>query len=1028
MYKHFDKVLLRIPSFPLNSINCEPDEANAIFGTGLYLASVDLWEEWIKNSNKKTITSKLSLSIRKYWIRSCSRSTPYGTFAGCSVVNVSDKVTSLYLNTNSEIKKKARLDMNYLTLIGASLVPYLKQDSKLFLNNSLYRVHNQFRFVEYSTHLDSRYYSISSVESSDYLEAIIEQCKNGVHINELVGNLAILFPEYTKKDFKVFIDELISAQIVNSEIEISVTGKPVSEQLEMILNIVEPPEIQKRALMEINERMKRNDLEVEDFQDIVSILNKSFPDIPYKKNTIQVDTYFSFVERNLNKKVVDKIIHQISDLFVFSRKSIPPDLKLFISKFLKKYEYQEIPLSVALDPDLGIGYSNFLESDQQSNLLDDLCIQSTELGTEKFEIDYINEFVVKKYNDYTKKQQSEINITEADINEISKYVDNVNLPRSMSIIGSLLAGSPNFQNDNFLFLLNFVGGTSGANLLSRFAYGDDEVLSLINGIVEKEEDSCPDAILAEIVHLPQARIGNILLRPSFRKYEIPYVGKSGLPVEQQIEVNDLFVSIRENTVYLRSKRLNKRVIPRLTTAHNYSFKNLPLYKFLCDLQVQGYAMPIIWDWGVLSKLSSLPRVVYKDIIIRKATWRVDLNEFGKNNSTEFSMTRIKVWQQSRRIPDHVCYVQNDNYIVIDFSTENGLFIFEDILKKNKSIKIEEFLHVDLKSPIINEKLENYHNEIVIPIFKNIESAKAGAVNPIDVKVDLFEARDFVPLNKWLYFKLYIGKKSAENFIRKLYVTLKGFKKRKYFDKFFFIRFADEDGHHLRFRFYKKDNNFESLLTLFYQICTPYLISGALSKISIDTYKRELERYGADFIEETENLFEIDSFHVLALLSLLPEQQDLEDFKMYYAIKAIDTLFDSFQLNLIERHNLISKMHDSFYKEFGGERALLKQLNRKYANFQERIQAVESADSKLIVDLNELLMQKRRLDENVIVEINKKRKLSQWNKGVISSYIHMSINRLFSENQRQYELVIYHFLEREYYSQKLKINGKNKLIF
>src|SRR5437660_5118684 len=94
-----------------------------------------------------------------------------------------------------------------------------------------------------------------------------------------------------------------------------------------------------------------------------------------------------------------------------------------------------------------------------------------------------------------------------------------------------------------------------------------------------------NAVFAEVAHLPEGRIGNVLFRPILRHYEIPYLGSSRLPQERQIQVSDLMVSVQGERVVLRSRRLGCEVIPRLTSAHGYAHnRNLKLYKFLCLLQ------------------------------------------------------------------------------------------------------------------------------------------------------------------------------------------------------------------------------------------------------------------------------------------------------------------------------------------------------------------------------------------------------------------------------------------------------------
>jgi len=52
-------------------------------------------------------------------------------------------------------------------------------------------------------------------------------------------------------------------------------------------------------------------------------------------------------------------------------------------------------------------------------------------------------------------------------------------------------------------------------------------------------------------------------------------------------LSDLWVRYENNEIILESKKLGKRVIPRLSSAYNYNHSDLPVFRFLCDLQHQS---------------------------------------------------------------------------------------------------------------------------------------------------------------------------------------------------------------------------------------------------------------------------------------------------------------------------------------------------------------------------------------------------------------------------------------------------------
>src|SRR5262249_8870039 len=135
-------------------------------------------------------------------------------------------------------------------------------------------------------------------------------------------------------------------------------------------------------------------------------------------------------------------------------------------------------------------------------------------------------------------------------------------------------------------------------------------------------------VFAEIVHLPEGRLGNILARPVLRAYEIPYLGRAGVPAYRQIPVTDLRVSVAFGQVVLRSERLGGRVIPRLSCAHHFHASR-GFYAFLCALEARGRAGGLGWSWGRLGEAQFLPRVVSGRLVLSRASWRADQDELGR---------------------------------------------------------------------------------------------------------------------------------------------------------------------------------------------------------------------------------------------------------------------------------------------------------------------------------------------------------------------------------------------------------------
>ncbi|MBK5722829.1 thiopeptide-type bacteriocin biosynthesis protein, partial [Dysgonomonas sp. Marseille-P4677] len=177
-------------------------------------------------------------------------------------------------------------------------------------------------------------------------------------------------------------------------------------------------------------------------------------------------------------------------------------------------------------------------------------------------------------------------------------------------------------------------------------------------------------------------------------------------------------------------------------------------------------------------------------------------------------------------------------------------------------------------------------------------------------------RIFIPGSKWVYFKIYAGHKTLENILVKdVYSIISKLKKEQIIEKWFFIRYADPDSH-LRIRMLLNDEiKVGDTVNMIYRQLNYLVKDNFIWKIQLDTYHRELERYGNRLIEDTETLFFRDSECILSIIRLLNINKN-EDFRWMIALKLIDCLLSDFNFNLIQKHSLMENISDSFKKEYG----------------------------------------------------------------------------------------------------------------
>lgn len=279
-------------------------------------------------------------------------------------------------------------------------------------------------------------------------------------------------------------------------------------------------------------------------------------------------------------------------------------------------------------------------------------------------------------------------------------------------------------------------------------------------------------------------------------------------------------------------------------------------------------------------------------------------------------------------------------------------------------------------------------------------------------------RDFCIGSEWLYYKIYIGVKTADLvLLEKLYPVILALQEEEVIHKWFFIRYKD-DGDHIRIRFYcKTPENVSILISKIYPVLNKLLEDNIVWKVQTDTYQREIERYGENTIVDSETLFWYDSEMILHYLSIKSSFAKNE-LQLLFSFCAIDSFLNSFSLTNAEKLALMDKLQLSFKNEFDVDKMLKKELDKQYRELSQDIDDFLTGKAQNeFPEIFKIIQDKKSEVLAVVIAVLEKLQVPLLD--FLSSHIHMMVNRQFTSRQRKYELIIYDHLHRYYKTRMFK---------
>lgn len=993
----------------LSSWLASPGVLEAIYlASPSLLARLELW----RNKPQSKSGRKVTAALLKYLIRMSSRPTPFGLFSGVATGVFAD-TSRLWPDKLQQDGRKTRLDMFYLATIQQAWAqsPAGQQLLRYAPNSTMYRLGSHLHYIEPYQSSSQRQYRLSSVELDEALESMLDVATEPKLQSELVQLFCARHTEAAQQDVEHYVQQLIQEQVLTADLKLPLTsGQPDKSFVQALLQAgnQQDGEHLQAVLTQLASFDQQQSATPQNYQAIVGQLQQ----LPYpvsENKLFQTDVWRAMTTAELSTSLLPTLERTLLALKAQTIASDNP-LQEFINSFQQRFEGQFVPLLQLLDDETGIAFS--ADTGYETPLLAGINIANRNRNGKSQPQSALEQQLLKAM------QQTSAAVVQLSSDDLLKQADCAllwqQLPASFAVNVSC------YQDTDGQPLLHYHGysGPSGANLLGRFCHLDNQLQQQVSDYLAAEEALSPDVVFAEVVHMPDGRPGNVIARPVLRHYEIVFLADTELPAERQIPVSGLYVFVEAGQVKLWSKRLNKQVIPRLTSAHNYSARSLGIYRFLCMLQHQQARLPHFSVPASFLKLERQPRVQLDQVILQEAQWQVErglLEALIANDNWQAEAFQALV--QRYQLPRYVCYAVSDNVLTVDLHHPAMIDMLLTETTGQQQILLKESLVMQYQSAVLNGEGAFAH-EIIVPMLnphaKPFVTLQQNPTQQLHPSIQ----RDFAPGSEWLSAKIYAAQSTAELVLTQTIAPLlQQCQQQGLVQQWFFIRYGDPDWH-LRLRLFGEPSVlYGQVLPLMYQQLASWLQSQRVRKVELFTYQREVERYGGPAaVVLAEQVFQADSELVLATLALIPEYGESIRWRM--ALLGVDALLDAFNYDAKNKLNLISELRQQFGQEFQEHAYLRTQLGKKYREYQAQIrqdfQALDSGTDE--PPRQQMLVLRQQFLQQLTPIVQQITAIQQLNcslNSLLHSLLHMFNNRIFKAYGREQEFVVYDFLRRYY---------------
>ena len=984
------ELFLRAPyySFAAYDLDRVPQVLGDIaFQNAIFLASAEFYQLLErKNFDYTQLNEKEIHTINKYYNRMCFRPTPFGSFASFSLLEWG-RGDTVRLAGDDEAILHLLPDNGLLRRNNKNEAGVSEQDW-LIKNPALYRLGKEFRYIKSLPDAKGLYqFSIDAISAEKFNRELIALFRRQpVNALELLSWISERSGS-TIAEAKDYLNFLIDEQVLFNQR----TGNIIGEH--------------KRSHSQHVVLVKTGSL---------AFIDKEHIDVSARGEGSQMSTWYAALERKVSMGGPDlqdqeNLSKAIQVLQLLSPQQQPSALSSFKELFQARFDQQRVPLLQALDPDAGISYGNLAIGKINGTILQDIKFPEPK-NSEVSEWTEVHRVLFRLWAEKTEHDRNgPLIITSDSVAHLGFAPPQGNLATTTAIV---------YRQTADHLLLEHAGGATAVSLIGRFSVFSTSVASLCQKLADLESDVNPDVVFADIGQLSDMHADNINRREQIFPFEIPVNVFSTIPQAQQITPDDLLVSVINGEVVLESKRLQKRVIPRLATAYNFQRNQLALFRFLCDLQYQNVQSGLNFDLeAYFPGCPFYPRVMYGKVVISPARWILNERELKelREVDTSSALKHLKRIRDVHQLPQLVSTGVFDQQLVFDLSNERESKFFLQCITNKKQLTLQEYL--------LPDKSVKRGNKPMLGQFIAFLFHQQSTYRPSErKKITKGKLRSFLPGSEWLYLKIFCNAQQSDGILTRILAPLLR-KQGNEIIQWFFIRYT-EDGYHLRVRLKMNTESIGSFLNELNNRIKNVDFDGTIRSVQSDTYKRELERYG-ELIEEAEDLFYRGSELVVNFAEQKDKQQQIPD-DFSFGLLTAWCMISCFMKEVRDFTKFTGKVAEALFHEFSGDKILKVSLDQKYRLIKKDINLVlgNRFTNKLPTPMSKRMELLKNSVTAIAVRLDGMNDLER--EMLIADLIHMQLNRTFRDDQRKQELLLYFCLQKYSMSLLAKAGSVNMI--